>query len=156
MTTQAVAPKEDSVSRGESMRDLEREVGLLMRRARHRIAQRAAEVDPELNPTAYLMLRNIAEHGPRRASDLCGALATDKGTTSRLVHHLAERGLIDRSPDPDDGRASVLTVSDHGRERLEAINVTRQEALETALSDWDTEEIATLAAMIGRLNAATG
>lgn len=148
--------QQDRVSRGESMRDLEREVGLLMRRARHRIAQRAIEVDPELNPTAYLMLRNIAENGPRRASELCEVLATDKGSTSRLVHHLVELGLIERSPDPDDGRASMLTVSDLGRKRLEMVNATRQEALETALSEWSTDEIAALAAMIGRLNAATG
>ncbi len=156
MTPQVAARRQSAVSRGESMRDLEREVGLLMRRGRHRIAQRAAEVDPELNPTAYLMLRHIAEHGSRRASDLCGPLATDKGTTSRLVHHLVERGLIERSPDPDDGRASVLTVSDLGRERLEVVSGTRQEALESALSDWATEEIAALAAMLGRLNTATG
>ena len=38
----------------------------------------------------------------------------DKGAVSRQVQHLVDLGLVDRQPDPDDGRATLLAASADG------------------------------------------
>lgn len=49
-----------------------------------------------------------------QARDLAEHLHLDKGYVSRLLASFARRGIVAKSPDPRDGRATVLTLSDHG------------------------------------------
>jgi DNA-binding MarR family transcriptional regulator len=75
---------------------------------------------------------------------------------SRLVDRLAERGLIERAADPEDGRGVRLALTEAGRELQRrvggrhAVDVAR--AVTAALTD---EEIRQLEA-IGRKLAAQG
>jgi DNA-binding MarR family transcriptional regulator len=90
---------------------LEHEMGVLVRRLRRRIAERARLVHPELAPVAYSMLMALHDSGPQRASALVDLFGIDKGAVSRQVQLLLEFGLLERSPDPADGRAQILTIS---------------------------------------------
>jgi DNA-binding MarR family transcriptional regulator len=148
VTTSAEGRRQDAV------RTLEHEIGTLLRRIRKGLAQRAVEVHPELNPTSYLLLSTLNEHGARRASDLAEAFALDKGSVSRVVHQLLELGLIARSPDPADGRASILTVTDEAVRRLATVREQRREHFDDRLASWDPADIEDLAARLGRFNAA--
>jgi hypothetical protein len=56
------------VARPETLRELESEVGVLIRRIRRVIGERARAVHVELQPASYLMLTYLAEHGPLRSS----------------------------------------------------------------------------------------
>ena len=47
-----------------------------------------------------------------RASAIAEAFGIDKGAISRQVQHLVDLGLVDRTPDPADGRADLLAASD--------------------------------------------
>ncbi len=67
----------------ETMRALEHEMGVLVRRIRRMIAERARMVHPDLSPVAYSMLMALNDSGPRRASDLVDIFAIDKGAVSR-------------------------------------------------------------------------
>ena len=88
---------------------------MLIRRVRRVIGERARAVHPDLQPPAYLMLGYVLDEGPIRASELCTVFDIDKGGISRQVQHLVDLGLVDRTPDPDDGRATLISVSDDGR-----------------------------------------
>jgi DNA-binding MarR family transcriptional regulator len=147
--TSAVGERRDA-----AVRTLEHEVGLLLRRIRRGIAERAAQVHPELNATSYSLLATLGEFGPRRAADLAELFAMDKGTVSRVVHQLLELGLVDRSPDPADGRASILSVTDEATRRLAHMHELRRELFGERLSDWAPEEIEDLATQLGRFNVA--
>ena len=83
----------------ETMRALEHEMGVLVRRIRRLIAERARMVHPDLSPVAYSMLMALNDSGPRRASDLVDIFSIDKGAVSRQVQALLDLGLIERSPD---------------------------------------------------------
>jgi MarR family transcriptional regulator, organic hydroperoxide resistance regulator len=48
-------------------------------------------------------------------------LVCEPGSPSRLVTSLADAGLIDRSPDPDDARAWTLELSPQGRKAAAGI-----------------------------------
>ena len=52
---------------------------------------------------------------PIRASELNRHVLLSQPALSRLVDRLAERGLIDRRPDPADGRGVLLSLSAAGR-----------------------------------------
>ena len=91
-----------------SFRRLERELGFLLRRARTLQARTAAQLHPDLEPAALGLLALLQDEGPLRASDLVIRLGLDKSTVSRQVTSLVELGLVDRAPDPEDGRAQVL------------------------------------------------
>lgn len=144
----------DDAERDAAVRGLEHEIGRLLRRIRRGLADRAAQVHPELSATAYPLLATLAELGPRRAADLADMFALDKGAVSRMVHQLLELGLIERAPDPQDGRASILSVTAKAEERLAALVVHRHEVVGERLSDWEAESIADLAAGLARFNSA--
>ncbi|MCW2868058.1 MAG: MarR family transcriptional regulator [Marmoricola sp.] len=116
----------------ETMRALEHEMGVLVRRLRRKIAERARLVHPDLSPVAYSMLIALHDGGPRRASDLVDMFSIDKGAVSRQVQSLLELGLIERTPDPEDRRTEV-------RERL---------------GDWTDDDLAQLVGSMARYNQA--
>jgi DNA-binding MarR family transcriptional regulator len=137
-----------------AIRGLEQEIGTLLRRVRRRLEDRAVKVHPELNATSYLVLATLRDHGACRAADLAELFALDKGSVSRVVHQLLDLGLIVRSPDPADGRASILTVSDEALRRIAAAREGQREQFDDRLTSWDPDEIEELAARLSRFNAA--
>lgn len=139
-------------SRAESLRRLEQEVGVLIRRIKLVIAERATEVHPELQVGSFHMLVWIAENGPVRATDLVEEFHIDKGAVSRTVQHLGELGLLDREPDPDDGRATLVMVSAEARQRLAAVDAQRREWIDQRLQGWSMAELTELTDRLGRYN----
>jgi len=136
----------------ESFVRLEREIGLLLRRARAISTRLAAELHPDLDGAAYGLLALLQDAGPLRASDLVSRLGLDKSTVSRQISALVELGLVDRAADPMDGRAQVLTPSVEGASRLEHIRTVRRARWEADLSDWPADDVARLADLLARLN----
>lgn len=137
-----------------AVRSLEHEIGTLLRRIRRGLADRAVQVHPELNATSYMLLSTLNEHGARRAAYLAELFALDKGSVSRFVHQLVELGLIERSPDPADGRASILAVTDDAVRRLAEVRGDRRAHFEDRLDSWDPDDIEDLATRLGRFNVA--
>ncbi len=131
---------------------LEREIGLLLRRSRAMSARLAGQLHPDLDGAAFGLLALLQDTGPLRASDLVARLGLDKSTVSRQVASLVALGLVDRSADPDDGRAQVLTPSAEGAARLAQIRTARRERWEADLGDWRSSDVATLAELLHRLN----
>jgi DNA-binding MarR family transcriptional regulator len=148
-----VTPATDQ-RRDTAVRTLEHEIGLLLRRIRKGIAERAVQVHPALNPTSYTLLATLSDFGPRRAAELAELFAMDKGTVSRVVHQLLELDLVERSPDPDDGRASIISVTAEAERRLAHMHELRRELFAERLSDWRAEDIEHLDAELDRFNNA--
>ena len=142
-----------ATGRQDSVRQIEAEVGVLIKRVRRVIAERAQEVHESLHPSTFLVLTHLADHGPLRASAIVGHFAMDKASVSRQVQHLLDLGLVDRTPDPEDGRATLLSVSEDGRRRLRDVADHRRQLLDQRLGDWDDQELADFAAVLARYNA---
>ena len=138
----------------ETMRALEHEMGVLVRRIRRLIAERARMVHPDLSPVAYSMLMALNESGSRRASDLVGLFSVDKGAVSRQVQSLLELGLIERTPDPEDRRAAILAITALGHDRMEAVAEDRRTEIRERLGDWTDDDLASLVGSMARYNQA--
>ena len=140
--------------RAESLRHLEREVGVLIRRIKRVIGERAQAVHEDLQPASYLMLSWLADEGPVRATSMVEKFNIDRGAVSRQLQHLVDLGLLDRTPDPADGRAMLVSASDEARRRLADVTAHRRKWLDERLGDWDAEELAGFADQLERYNAA--
>ncbi len=138
----------------ETLRALEHEMSVLVRRIRRVIAERARMLHPDLSPVAYSMLMALNDSGPRRASDLVEIFSIDKGAVSRQVQTLLELGLIERSPDPEDRRAMILAISEEGHRRLANIASARRREVGQRLGEWGDEELGAFVRLLARYNSA--
>ncbi|WP_254295365.1 MarR family winged helix-turn-helix transcriptional regulator [Sphingomonas tagetis] len=57
---------------------------------------------------------------PISLTSLCGAASVPPRTALNTINRMVERGLLDRSPDPDDGRRVHIRLSTAGIELLDA------------------------------------
>ncbi|GAA4900798.1 MarR family winged helix-turn-helix transcriptional regulator [Streptomyces coeruleoprunus] len=135
---------------------LERELAVFLRRARASSGEMAREVHPELEPAAYgllVRLDELEETGGRRATDLAGYFGVGKATMSRQLRALEELGLVTRVPDPADGRASLVRLTEEGRARFRRVRDARRARYVRKLADWDRAEVAELARLLHQLNS---
>jgi DNA-binding MarR family transcriptional regulator len=143
-----------SARRAELLGDLEHEVGVMVRRIRRVIADRARAVHPDLAASSYLMLTFVADNGPVRASEIADQFAIDKSAISRQLAHLTELGLLERASDPEDGRAMLVSASDDGRRRLADVAQHRRKWLDERLGEWSETDLTDFVAALGSYNRA--
>lgn len=136
-----------------AVEELERELAVLLRRARVLSAQLAKQVHPSLEPGAYSLLVRLATTGGERLTDLAAAFGVGKPTLSRQVTALERWQLIERTVDPDDARAQILRLTLAGASQVAAARAARRERFRGLLASWPDEDVATLARLLHRFNA---
>ncbi|MEY7976949.1 MarR family winged helix-turn-helix transcriptional regulator [Streptomyces pilosus] len=102
------------------------------------------------------VLTLLGRHGPMRMSRLAELLSVDMSVTSRHVAHLAERGWIERSPDPADKRSRILRLTPAGRTQLDELFRRTTRLLAERLDDWSDEEVGRLTQLMARLRDSFG
>lgn len=131
---------------------LERELTVFLRRARANSGEMAREVHPDLESSAYGLLFRLEECGRQRATELAGYIGVGKATMSRQLRALEELGLVAREPDPADGRAWLVHLTEVGRERFRRVREARRARYVRELAGWDPHEVAELARLLHQLN----
>lgn len=144
----------DVVDDAGALPDLERELGLLLRRARASAGAVATDVHPDLEPAAYPLLLRVLQLPGIRAADLAAHVGVGRATISRQLRRLEELGLLTRRPDPHDSRGQLLELTPEGDRRVAAAAHARRQWLRDALADWSADDVAGLATALGRLNEA--
>jgi len=150
----AMTEPSTTIARDELLAGLEQEVGVMIRRIRRVIGERARSVHPELQSSSYLMLTWLDQHGAQRSSAMAEAFGIDKGAISRQVQHLLDLGLVDRTPDPADGRATLVSVSADASVRMAEVNDDRRRWLDERLGDWPDRDVSEFLRMLASYNAA--
>ena len=116
-------------------------------------AQYQAENPDAVERATYLLLVHLVKDGPRRAGALADAVHSDPSTISRQIGHLVKLGYVERTADPEDGRATLLAATAEGRRVLEENRRLRNERFGQILASWSDADRAALSAMLGRLAA---
>ncbi|MCQ9179258.1 MarR family winged helix-turn-helix transcriptional regulator [Streptomyces sp. IBSBF 2953] len=91
------------------------------------------------------LLQVLGEHSPARISDLATRQRLAPSTVSGLIGQMINAGLVVREIDPADRRASVVTLTDTGREQLAAWTAAHERRLDAALTALDDTERAAVA-----------
>lgn len=99
-----------------------------------------------------VLLAKLVVGGDRRATDLAADALLDLSTVSRQVRSLVERGLVERYPDPEDRRGTLLRPTDAGRTAFQEYRRQRDSELAALLEPWPPEDRGALIRLLGRLN----
>lgn len=133
---------------------LESELTVLWRRVRRLSIALTREVDDGLEVTAYGLLSALNDAGDARAGDLAERFGLDKSTVSRQIAQMETLGLVERVPDPLDGRARLIRTTDDARVRVSELRRARGRWLQAALHEWDSADVDQLVELLDRLNEA--
>jgi DNA-binding MarR family transcriptional regulator len=114
--------------------DLRAALGPLVRRLR----QYRPGGELTLSQTSALVL--LDREGPATASELAAREGVRPQSMCTIVGVLAERGLVERTPDPADGRRIVVALSAAGRAGLHGARQERARRLTAAIAEELTEQ----------------
>jgi DNA-binding MarR family transcriptional regulator len=111
----------------------------------------SAQSGIELPLSAVALLRQLDAGEPLRLSELSRRLQVALPPLSRQVRSLIDGEFITRAPDGGDARASLLAITELGREALARFADANRALLDKALAGWSDDDLATLAAQMHRL-----
>lgn len=106
-----------------------------------------------VSPGAVALLEYIDDAGICHGKTLAARAALDPSTVSRAVAALVGQGLVERRPDPLDGRASTFALTAAGRAALQDTHRWIGDVLDQALAEWSPDDVAALGGALGRFAA---
>ncbi len=109
-------------------------VGLLVRRVRQLPGA------DELTMPERAALSQLDRGGPASSAEMARQAHITAQSMGVTLAALAGRGLVDRRPDPGDGRRVIVSVTGEGRMLLRAKRHTRSQQLALALAEQFTDE----------------
>lgn len=77
----------------------------------------------------------------------------EQPSMAQMLARMERDGLIERKPDPADGRSSLISLTEKALARTSEARTALAEGSEESLSDFTAEEKKTLVEMLRRLNA---
>ncbi|WP_200303882.1 MarR family winged helix-turn-helix transcriptional regulator [Streptomyces adelaidensis] len=121
-----------------------------------------AEVDAVVKPYGLtfaryeaLVLLTFSQKGELPMSKIGERLMVHPTSVTNTVDRLVRSGLVDKRPNPNDGRGTLASITDKGREVCDA--ATRDlMAMDFGLGAYDAEECAEIFAMLRPLRVAAG
>jgi DNA-binding MarR family transcriptional regulator len=114
-------------------------------RTARRLRQEAAGAAGQLTPTAGAALATVERHGPLTPSELAEIERVKRPTATRTLGVLADAGLVERAPDPEDGRSALVSITAEGRERLRRLRGRKNAYLARRMRDLPDDDVAALA-----------
>ena len=102
------------------------------------------EGDTGVTPTLLAALSTIDRYGPMTAGALAAHEQVEKPTVTRLLAALEQRALVERTPDPLDGRIAWIQATPGGRKLLQRTRRRKDEYLARRIKRLSPEERNTL------------
>ncbi len=118
---------------GDSAATVARDLRVLFSRLRRRL--RDVAIGDDLTPSQTAVLTRLWKEGASSASALAVAEQVRPQSMATIVAALDQRGLIERTPDPEDGRRQVVSLTEAGRKHAESDRQVRQEWLARAMQE---------------------
>lgn len=134
---------------------LERERAGRLYLALGRLVRALRSTGGQLSAGSVSALATIAITGPIRAGDLAAREGVAAPTLSRILAILDELALIERTPDPEDGRSSLISLTAAGQAELGELRARRTAVLLDRMDRLDPEQRAALLAAVDALEALT-
>ncbi|MCP4615500.1 MAG: winged helix-turn-helix transcriptional regulator [Bradyrhizobium sp.] len=149
--SRAVATKR-SVKPAKPTYVLDEQIGFILRQVSQRHAVIfARDIGMDLTPTQWAALAKLQETGPCSQNQLGRLTAMDVATIKGVIDRLTARGLTETSPDPEDGRRLLVSLTRVGQQLAEkgapnALAVSRE-----TLAPLDTRERELLMTLLNKL-----
>ena len=99
---------------------LDEQIGFILRQVWQRHAAIfARDIGINLTPTQWAALAKLSETGPCSQNQLGRLTAMDVATIKGVIDRLTARGLTETSPDPEDGRRLLVSLTRAGQQMAE-------------------------------------
>jgi DNA-binding MarR family transcriptional regulator len=131
------------MSSGSAADGLGEALGAVAKRLRAAAMTSLAEWD--VTPSQLRALRALSRHGDLRSSELAAHLHIAARSATEVVDALEGKGIVQRLPDPTDRRATLVSLTPHGRGLLARMHRARgaeSEKLFERLSAADRDHLA--------------
>jgi DNA-binding MarR family transcriptional regulator len=107
----------------------------------------------EISPEQWEMLLRIAEFGAPAMGDLVDPAVGDYPNVTRIVAGLESMGFVARTPNPEDRRSFLVSLTDRGGRFVDDVYPPLAEAKEEFFRDLDRRDVTTLISLLKRLEA---
>jgi DNA-binding MarR family transcriptional regulator len=124
-------------------------VGRASLHAQRLLHRRFAEHD--LRKQHYAVLRSLADVGSAAQGPLADRVAVDRSDMVALVDELEAAGHVERSPDPDDRRRKIVSITGSGTEVLDELGELVEAADDELLAPLSEAERRTLVELLTRI-----
>ena len=129
---------------------LDEQIGFILRQVWQRHAAIfARDIGINLTPTQWAALAKLNETRPCSQNQLGRLTAMDVATIKGVIDRLTARGLTETSPDPEDGRRLLVSLTRAGQQLAEKAAPNALAISRETLAPLDTKE---REALIGLLN----
>lgn len=137
----------DTIQTGPGLADAsDVELAARLRLAITRTARRLRqEAGTDLSPSQLAALATIERHGPLAPSELAERERIRRPTATRVLSRLVQTKLVERIPDPADGRSAIVSVSSEGRALLRRLRRRKTAYLATRIRDLPPQDLSALA-----------
>jgi len=131
---------------------LDEQIGFILRQVWQRHAAIfARDIGINLTPTQWAALAKLNETGPCSQNQLGRLTAMDVATIKGVIYRLTTRGLTETSPDPEDGRRLLVSLTRAGLQLAEKAAPSALAISKQTLAPLDAKERETLVALLNKL-----
>lgn len=131
---------------------LDEQIGFLLRQVWQRHATIfAREIGINLTSPQWAALSKLAETGPCSQNQLGRLTAMDVATIKGVIDRLTARGLTETSPDPEDGRRLVVSLTRGGQQLVEKAAPNALAISRETMAPLDAKEREMLVALLSKL-----
>jgi DNA-binding MarR family transcriptional regulator len=142
-----------TLSQAERASALAVELRAVLGKLKRKLRQQGERSD--LTPSQVSVLLRLEKDGPAAVSTLARAEGMRPQSMSAIITSLLEAGLVDGSPDPNDGRQTLMSLSRRCEKLLKEGRAARQDWLTTTiqkkLSPHEQEKLAAVMDLLTRL-----
>jgi DNA-binding MarR family transcriptional regulator len=101
----------------------------------------------------YRVLAALEDLGPASQATVGRRAEMDRSDVVATLNELEADDLVERAPDPDDGRRKVVTITAVGKRRLKLLDAVVADVQATLLAPLSSDERAQLVSLLGRIAA---
>jgi len=131
---------------------LDEQIGFILRQVWQRHATIfAREIGINVTPTQWAALAKLTETGSCSQNQLGRLTAMDVATIKGVIDRLTARGLTETSPDPEDGRRLLVSLTRAGQQMVEKTTANALAITRETLTPLDAGERETLMELLSKL-----
>jgi len=93
-----------------------------------------------LSASAAFAMNRVCREGPIRLTALAAKEGVSQPSMTQLIQRLERLGLVARLADPDDGRAALIGITQHGQKLLDERKRMRRDRLTALMETLAAEE----------------
>ena len=104
-----------------------------------------------ISAAQLIVLASVANKEADSAATLCKSISYDPGAMTRMIDRLEHKGLIRRTPNPEDRRATNLEMTTAGRALYPQLLAAKEDVQAQFLRGFGKDEVRLLESLLNRM-----